>query len=72
MKEIVMERIKLLEAVSCTSQNWETVVDKRIIDGMNFEVSSEADVFSLQFRSMYLAIALKQFVASMTGNMQTQ
>ena len=68
-----MERIELLEAVNHASQNWKTVVDKRIIDGVNFEVYSEADVFSLQFRSMYLAIALKQFVAkNMTGNMQTQ
>jgi hypothetical protein len=63
IKEIVMdERIKLLEAVNRTSQNWKTVVDKRIIDGMDFEVYSEADVFSLQFRSMYLAIALKQLL----------
>jgi hypothetical protein len=71
VKEIVMERIEQLETLNCTSCNWKTVVDTRI-DGVSFDLYSKADVFLLRFRSSYLALALKQFVANVTGDMQTQ
>ncbi|KAI2509539.1 hypothetical protein MHU86_4916 [Fragilaria crotonensis] len=69
-----MKRIELLETVNHASRNWKTVVDTRCHDrrASRFESYSEADIFSLRFRSMYLALALKQFVANVTGDMQTQ
>jgi hypothetical protein len=70
VKEIVMERIELLETINCATQNWKTVVDTRI-DGVSFDLYSEADVFSLRLRRTYLAVALKQFVANVTGDMRT-
>jgi hypothetical protein len=48
------------------------VIDARNRDTLRFNSYSEGDVFSLRFRSMYLALALKQFVANVTGDMQTQ
>jgi hypothetical protein len=69
VKNVVMERIKLLEMVNCASQNWKTVVDTRI-DDARVACYSKADVFLLRFRSTYLAIALlNQFVANVTGDM---
>ncbi len=72
VKRIVMERIELLEAVNHASHNWKTVVDTRSCDGSSFNNYSEGGVFSLRFWSMYLAIALKHFVANVTGDMRTQ
>ncbi|KAI2489341.1 hypothetical protein MHU86_25254 [Fragilaria crotonensis] len=75
VKEVVMNRIELLETVNHASRNWKTaVVDTRSHDrgASRFESYSEADIFSLRFWSMYLALALKHFVANVTGDMQTQ
>jgi hypothetical protein len=72
VKNVGMERIELLETVNCASQNWKTVVDTRTDGAARVACYSEADVFSLRFRSTYLAIALKQFLANVTGDMQTQ
>ena len=72
VERIVLERIELLEAVNHASHNWKNVIDARNRDALRFNSYSEGDVFSLRFRSMYLALALKQFVANVTGDMQTQ
>jgi hypothetical protein len=72
VERIVLERIELLEAVNHASHNWKNVIDARNCDALRFNSYSEGDVFSLRFRSMYLALALKQFVANVTGDMQTQ
>ena len=72
VKRIVMERIELLEAVNHASHNWKTVVDTRSCDGSRFNSYSEqGGVFSLRFWSMYLALALKQFVANATSDIRT-
>lgn len=77
MKEIVMERIEILEAVNCSPSNWKTVIDTRsttTADGgcKQWHSYSETDAFSLCYRSMYLALALKQFVLNGTDNLKTQ
>jgi hypothetical protein len=66
-----MERIELLESVNRAASNWNFIVD-RSMGSSKSRYYSEADVFSLRCRSMYLAIALKQFVLNVTGNMKTQ
>ena len=72
-KEFVMERIDLLESVNRASRNWTFVVDRRVSDNSSMSHNySAADIFSLTYRSMCLAIALKQFVVNITGNMRTQ
>ncbi|KAI2492542.1 hypothetical protein MHU86_22024 [Fragilaria crotonensis] len=71
VKEIVMERIEILESVNRAASNWKNVVDTRM--GGTFKSHySEADVFSLRYRSMYLALALKQFVLNVTGDLRIQ
>ena len=75
VKDVLIQRIELLETANHASRNWKTVVDTRSNDhgaSPTFESYSETDIFSLRFRSMYLALALKQFVANVTGDMQTQ
>ena len=76
VKEIVMERIEMLEAVNRSPSNWKTVIDTRstgtIDSGSKRHSYSEADAFSLRYRSMYLALALKQFVLNVTDNLKTQ
>ena len=76
VKEIVMERIEMLEAVNRSPSQWMTVIDARntrSVDSSSKGCSySEADVFSLRYRSMYLALALKQFVLNATDNLKTQ
>ena len=62
VKEIVMERIELLESVNGAANNWKSVVDMRMGDTASESLKShysESDVFSLRYRSMYLALALK-------------
>jgi len=58
VKEVVMKRIELLETVNHASRNWKTVVDTRSHDrgASRFESYSEADIFSLRFRSMFFAL----------------
>ena len=71
VKEIVMERIEILESVNRTASNWNNVVDTRM--GCTFKsYYSESDVFSLRYRSMYLALALRQFVLNVTGDLRMQ
>jgi hypothetical protein len=71
VKEIVMERIEILESVNCAASNWKNVVDTRM--GGPFQSHySESNVFSLRYRSMYLALALKQFVLNVTGDLRSQ
>ena len=76
VKEIVMERIEMLEAVNRSPSNWKTVIDTRststIDSGSKQHSYSETDAFSLRYRSMYLALALKQFVLNVTDNLKTQ
>ena len=71
VKEVVMDRIETFECVNRAASNWNFVVDTSAGD-QSLKYYSEADVFSLRFRSMYLAIALKQFVLNVIGNMKTQ
>ena len=80
MKEIVMERIKILESVNHAASehieisesvnhaasNWKIIADMRM-GGIFKSHYSESDVFLLQYMSMYLALALKQFVLNITG-----
>ena len=65
-------RIEILESVNCSAANWKNVIDTSM--GCSFLKGqySESDVFSLRYRSMYLALALKQFVLNVTGNLRTQ
>jgi hypothetical protein len=72
VKDIVMERIEILESVNRSAANWKNVIDTSM--GCSFLKGqySESDVFSLRYRSMYLALALKQFVLNVTGNLRTQ
>jgi hypothetical protein len=77
VKEIVMERIEMLEAVNRSPSNWKTVIDARstsstVDSGAKRHSYSETDAFLLRFRSMYLALALKQFVLNVTDNLKTQ
>jgi hypothetical protein len=77
VKEIVMERIEMLEAVNRSPSNWKTVIDTRstsstVDSGAKRHSYSETDAFSLRYRSMYLALALKQFVLNLTDNLKTQ
>jgi hypothetical protein len=71
VKEIVMERIELLESVNRKGKSWTRVIETR---SWNMETCpySESDVFTLRFRSMYLALALRQFVLNMSGDLRTQ
>ena len=64
VKEVVMERIETFECVNCSAGNWNFVVDTSAGD-QSLKYYSEADVFSLRFMSMFLAIALKQFVLTL-------
>ncbi len=70
VKEIVMERIELLESVNRKGKSWTRVIETR---SWNMETCpySESDVFTLRFRSMYLALALRQFVLNMSGDLRT-
>ena len=72
LKEIVMKHIKVMESVNRSASNWKNVVDTK--NGSTFVKAhySESDVFSLIYRSMYLALAVKQFVLNVTGNLRTQ
>ena len=72
VKEIVMNRIEVMESVNRSASNWTKVVDTT--NGSTFVNAhySASDVFSLRYRSMYLALALKQFVLHVTGNLRTQ
>ena len=75
VKEIVMERIEMLDAVNRAPTNWKSVIDTRSISVDSSSKShsySESDMFSLRFRSMYLALALKQFVLNVTDDLKTQ
>ena len=77
VKEIVMERIEILEAVNRAPTNCKSVIDTRSISVDSSSKShsySESDVFlSLGDRSMVcLALALKQFVLNETDNLKTQ
>jgi hypothetical protein len=77
VKEIVMERIEMLEAVNRSPSSWKTVIDTRstsstLDSGAKRHSYSETDAFSLRYRSMYLALALKQFVLNVTDNLKTQ
>jgi hypothetical protein len=72
VKDIVMERIEILESVNCSATNWKNVVDTRMGCSFLNGQYSESDVFSLRYRSMYLALALKQFVLNVTGDLRTQ
>ncbi|KAI2493985.1 hypothetical protein MHU86_20559 [Fragilaria crotonensis] len=71
VKDIVLERIELLESVNRAARNWNLIIDKSTGSSKS-HYYSEADVFSLRYRSMYLAIALKQFVLNVTGDISTQ
>jgi hypothetical protein len=71
VKGIVMEQIELLESVNRTGRNWRNVIDKRM-DHTTKSHYSESDVFSLRYRSKYLALALKQFVLNVTGDLRIQ
>jgi hypothetical protein len=70
--EIVMERIELLESVNRAAGKWRNVVDSRMDCTIVNSHYTESDVFSICYRSMYLALALKQFVLNVTDNLRTR
>ena len=72
VKEIVLERIEILESVNCLAANWMNVADVRCASSVEKSHYSESDVFSLRYRSLYLALALKQFVLHVTNDLRTQ
>ena len=73
VKAIVLERIEILESVNRCSMNLKNVIDTRCTTSSEAKGHySELDVFSLRYRSMYLALALKQFVLNVTNNLKTQ
>ena len=72
VKAIVIERIEILESVNATAANWKKVVDTIHTSAATESQYSESDVFSLRYRSMYLALVLRQFVLHVTDNLKTQ
>ena len=72
VKQIVMDRIEVLESVNRSANNWRNVADTESGHGFVKAHYSESDVFSLRYRSIYLALALKQFVLNVTGDLRTQ
>lgn len=78
VKDILMvERtIEILESVNCSATNWKNVVDtgmagSSFLKGQQYS-ESDVSILSLRYRSMYLALALMQFVVDVTGNLRTQ
>ena len=71
VKEIVIERIELLESVHGNGKNWTEVVEPWTwnVDTCPY---SESDVFTLQLKRMYLVSVLRQFVLNVTDNLTTQ
>lgn len=71
VKDIVIERIELLESVNRNGKSWTNVVEPGT---WNIETChySESDVFTLRLRSMYLVTALRQFLRCVTGDIKTQ
>jgi hypothetical protein len=73
VKAIVIERSEILESVNGGPANWKSVFDSRYATVRTASQQySESDVFSLRYRSLYLALALKQFVLHVTDNLKTQ
>ena len=72
VREIVMQRIEILESVNHSASKWSNVVDTTTGCSIVNAHYSESDVFSLRYRSMYLALALKQFVLNVTGDLRSQ
>ena len=58
VKDIVMDRIELLESVNQNSSNWRLVVE----EGDKENTCSSNDIFLIRQRCMYLVIALHKFV----------
>ena len=69
----MIERIEILESGNGGPANRKIVVDSRYATVRTASQQySESDVFSLRYRSTYLALALKQFVLHVTDNLKTQ
>ena len=66
-----MDRIELLESVNRKGENWTNVV-KLGLWNMETCPYSESDMLTLHLQSMHLALALRQFVCNMTGDLRTQ
>ena len=71
VRAIVMDRIELLESVNRKGKNWKNVVESGTWSTETCPYS-ESDVLTLRLRSMYLALALRQFVLNMTDDLRTQ
>jgi hypothetical protein len=71
LKSIILDRIELLESVSRNGKSWTNVVEP---GSWSVEACpySESDIHTLRLRSMYIALALRQFVRHVTGDMKTQ
>ena len=71
LRSIVLDRIELLESVNRNGKNWTNVVEP---GSWSVETCpySESDIHTLRLRSMYIALALRQFVCHVTGDMKTQ
>jgi hypothetical protein len=71
VKAIVIDRIELLESVNRKGKNWMNVVES---GSWSMETCpySESEIMTLRLRSMYLALALRQFVFNMTGDLRMQ
>ena len=67
VKAIVIERFELLESIDGGPANWDGVVNSRYTTVRTVSQQfSKLDVFSLRDRSLFLALALKQFVLHVT------
>jgi hypothetical protein len=66
-----MDRIELLESVNRKGWNWKNVVESGTwsIETCPY---AESEIMTLRLRSIYLALALRQFVFNMTDNLRTQ
>ncbi len=73
VKAFVLERIEVLESGNCSAMNWKNVIGARCTPSSKTKSHySESDFILLRYRSMYLALVLKQFVLNVTNNLKTQ
>jgi hypothetical protein len=71
VKSIVLDRIELLESMDRNGKIWTNVVVPGSW-GVETRPYSESDIHTLRLRTMYIALALRQFVCHVTSDIKTQ
>jgi hypothetical protein len=71
VKSIVLDRIELLESVNRNGKIWTNVVEPGSWSVKTCPYA-KSDIHTLRLRSMYIVLALRQFVCHVTGDMKTQ